>query len=597
MDQPTDECTIAATPANTFHDPFSYTGGGWLYRDQESRNSRRLNFDFGALQRQAIKATPGAKKVTAYRKIDGSSNRIFFFKTDNDVQVVAKIPFKLGNPMDMTVHSEVAGIRYVQSKTNIPTPKILDYSGDTSNPVGIEYLIYEPARGVQLSEIWPSMTTEQKVKCIQALHIKLKELAGLEFPGFGHLYEVAYATQAGLDQIPLDDQFCIGPRCDGMFWVTSQGCDKFNHDVQPNRGPWKDLRSYCHGIIDTSISNVPLESSYLFQSEARPSWHGSPTACTAALETLRAAMDAVTQDDNGVLSAEISQPLMMPYIPKRHIFVSESDPTQITDIIDFQHTGPDAPFNHASLILTFIEPSQPHQAEDDILMQTWMRSALEHIPRLMGSVLAGPLSQFLFSPIATCDHAWISGVPLLQQSLQELRECWSHLGFSSPCPIPPLSEEATRELSAAHDKAKAAMHMRMTLTSKMKCRYDLWVPIHEWPFAMLSLLLVWTSFVEALGPMEITEGVTMSAEDVRLMWPFDIPVQMGEDLVLISPRSMSTAVSGVFGEEQESSGGGPTGPGKADKKEEKKKKKEKEKEERKGEAKGGLLKGWKKRFS
>lgn len=96
--------------------------------------------------------------------------------------------------------------------------------------------------------------------------------------------------------------------------------------------------------------------------------------------------------------------------------------------------------------------------------------------------------------------------------------------------------------------------------------------------------------------MDITEGVTMGAEDVRLMWPFDIPMQMGEDLVLISPRFVSTAVPGLFSEEPAPSGGAPMASGDSDRKGDRKKK-EKEKEDKKREPKGGFLKGLKKHFS
>jgi hypothetical protein len=69
----------------------------------------------------------------------------------------------------------------VQAETGIPIPKILDWSDDTSNAVGSEYIIMEHASGIPLHDEWPTMDVSNQIKCIEALCQKLKEIVDLNF--------------------------------------------------------------------------------------------------------------------------------------------------------------------------------------------------------------------------------------------------------------------------------------------------------------------------------------------------------------------------------------------------------------------------------
>ena len=61
--------------------------------------------------------------------------------------------------------------------------------------------------------------------------------------------------------------------------------------------------------------------------------------------------------------------MTMYYLPKRHIFVSETGPTIITDIIDFQAYPIEASFENAQIFLCFLEPKEPPDSEDEALAQ------------------------------------------------------------------------------------------------------------------------------------------------------------------------------------------------------------------------------------
>jgi hypothetical protein len=65
-------------------------------------------------------------------------------------------------------------------------PKVLAWSCDALNPVGIEYIVMEKARGYQLGEVWGEMNQLQKYKVIQNLVMLESQLASLKFPGYGN---------------------------------------------------------------------------------------------------------------------------------------------------------------------------------------------------------------------------------------------------------------------------------------------------------------------------------------------------------------------------------------------------------------------------
>lgn len=137
------------------HDPYLYTSGRWLHRDELQRRSRTIRFSFPALCDRAIKLCPGASKITRYEKKEGGFNRVFIFTMDTGVRIVARLPTPTAGLPRLTTNSEVATMilpRFksdvaadldfvVRAKTSLPIPKILDWNNDPSNPVGTEYII------------------------------------------------------------------------------------------------------------------------------------------------------------------------------------------------------------------------------------------------------------------------------------------------------------------------------------------------------------------------------------------------------------------------------------------------------------------------
>ena len=126
--------------------------------------------------------------------------------------------------------------RPVQSNSNVPSPKILDWSDDPSNAVGCEYIITEHARGVQLHQKWPMMSGEQQIACIEAITRNIQQIAAIDFTAYGSIY-FADSSFHPASVLPLGQGFCIGPHCGARYWDCNVGESRFYNLTKPNRGP------------------------------------------------------------------------------------------------------------------------------------------------------------------------------------------------------------------------------------------------------------------------------------------------------------------------------------------------------------------------
>ncbi|XMA20542.1 hypothetical protein WAI453_013333 [Rhynchosporium graminicola] len=196
--------SIAATRDHHRFDPHAYTSGRWLRRDKLERDARYIIFDFEALS----------------------------------------------GPPRLTTNSEAATIDYLQTNTSIPIPEIVGWSDDASNAIGSEYIIMEHAAGVQLHHKWPTVGGDQQVRCIDAIYQKVKEMVDIKFPAYGSLY-FADAPLGADSKQTLDKRFCIGPHCGAIYWDCNACEPRYYHNTMPNQGPWRDLTTYCDGLIDT----------------------------------------------------------------------------------------------------------------------------------------------------------------------------------------------------------------------------------------------------------------------------------------------------------------------------------------------------------
>lgn len=71
-------------------DPYTYSQGKWLHRNEERQNARKLHFNFEALLEVAMKRSEGAREVVSCEKREDGFNRVFIIEFDNGAKVAAK---------------------------------------------------------------------------------------------------------------------------------------------------------------------------------------------------------------------------------------------------------------------------------------------------------------------------------------------------------------------------------------------------------------------------------------------------------------------------------------------------------------------------
>ncbi|GLB12039.1 hypothetical protein AtubIFM57258_009317 [Aspergillus tubingensis] len=463
-------------------DPHNYTSGHWLRNDDEERASRYIQFDFDALRRKVLTLSPGASTITKCQKLEGGFNRVFIFELDNDKRVVARIPFSLAGPAQLTTSSEIATIEYLQANTTVPIPKILDWSNDATssdNPIGSEYIIMEHATGVQLHKKWHEMDGKKRIKCIDAIYRKLKEVVDLQFPCFGSLYPIHSPVSPDNRRV-LDGEY------------------------------WNDLYEYCDGLIDAGLSRLPAVDS---ETKRRPMYHGSVETHKMLLAQTRDLMRCMSQDSRIMDCA--TPVLFHPDLHKRNIFVSEDDPSEITAIIDWQAASIEPAFWYADEIPDFATENEVCTRAFDVCTQFLIPTLSK--PRLM--------DQNLFRPFRYSYRTWKDGAVALHHDLIDTSQNWEKLGFAGPCPyaVPPPHELADHQKK--YRLFKAAHNLRYDLAGLLNTATDGWVPTGDWEAAQTAHHEMFDGMLQAVltnPEIDDPDEPVKDEETLRSIWPFDI---------------------------------------------------------------------------
>ncbi|KAE8320056.1 kinase-like domain-containing protein [Aspergillus transmontanensis] len=414
--------------SNDFNiDPHSYTSGRWLRHDKLQRESRYIKFDFDALCRRVLELTPEADAITACQKIEGGFNRVFIFHLNNAKRIVARLPFTLAGPARLTTASEVATVKYLQTKTRVPIPEILDWSDnatDDCNLVGSEYIIMEHADGVQLHQKWQSLAGDQKIRCIQGICENLKEVADLEFPSFGSLYYVNGPPDLD-NRRPLGGNFCIGPHCGPRYWDCNVGEQRYYDIVRLNHGPWSNIVDYSDGLIDAGLSRLPPTDP---NAGSRPSYHGTIQAHMNLLGHARKVLKQMSADPR--IQGAATPLLFHPDLHKRNIFVSEDDPSIVSGIIDWQAASIEPAWWYADEVPDFAMPSE---SGSNLCLQAFEACTQFLTPRLAGPRL---MNDNLFRPFRYSYRTWKDGAVALRDDLIATAQDWEELGFAGQCAYP-----------------------------------------------------------------------------------------------------------------------------------------------------------------
>lgn len=174
--------------------------------------------------------------VQSIRKLaEGGFNRSFEISLKDGLEVVARLPYPSTLPKRYAVASEVATLDLVRSY-GIPVPRVYDYSLNSDNPVGCEYILMEKMAGTEIGHTWYNLSMQQK----KSLTFKVAKLEAILFfiplPAYGSVYyKRDLATTDRCIDIPDRDGLCIGPIAALSWWHDRREL------ISIDRGPcmWK----------------------------------------------------------------------------------------------------------------------------------------------------------------------------------------------------------------------------------------------------------------------------------------------------------------------------------------------------------------------
>ncbi|OSD00773.1 hypothetical protein PYCCODRAFT_1370753, partial [Trametes coccinea BRFM310] len=327
------------------HELFNVTTCRWIYNEEKRVAARYVPFNVHALVDVAVKAA-NAKECTSIEKIQdgaqslwqlwmnvthhtlGTFNRVLSLRFDNDVELIAKIPFPVTGPKHYLTASEVATLDYLRTEHGIPVPVVRAWSSRAeSTPVGAEYILYEKIPGTQLVHLDNADIPLRDDPFFKAMPGVLKaemRLYRTHFSQIGSIYYKADVPEP-LRERPLyapwfepyepkanSERFCIGPTVDREFWRAGRAA------LDIDRGPWPDVRSWMFALARCARASIANHPDARFKEEYE--------RLISDYETL---VPHIAPENGRFI-------LWHPDFYPRNIIVSDKPPHSLNGIIDWQ---------------------------------------------------------------------------------------------------------------------------------------------------------------------------------------------------------------------------------------------------------------------
>lgn len=168
----------------------------------------------------------------------GTYNAVWFIDFDDGIQWAFRTPlyFDGSTIFEKRFQSDVWTMELIQSRTSVPTPRIITFSASRDNPFGRPYVVLERVKGVPLHKLWfnPEWFSDEKRRAVlRSLASAISQLQTLEFPQIGSIH-----FEGG--------SYFVGPLL-----------PSYNHIMNANtelRGPYNTVHSFLMNTISYSNS-------------------------------------------------------------------------------------------------------------------------------------------------------------------------------------------------------------------------------------------------------------------------------------------------------------------------------------------------------
>ncbi|KAG9298812.1 hypothetical protein G9A89_015833 [Geosiphon pyriformis] len=203
--------------------------------ESHSNTSNKISIDLEALKNYARQIFD--QKCTTLQKLgENDFHETYLLTMDDSTEYIARIAFP--EYPKWKTESEVGVMKYVKEKaSNIPVPTIFHWESSAENPVGTEFIIMERLPGVALSQVWDSLSLQNRKEILlQVIEIQCT-LKNLSFPKIGGIF---------LDD-KSSDGFKIGQAVEFTFFKEDR------YLLSLDRGPFETTCEYVMAAANKEI--------------------------------------------------------------------------------------------------------------------------------------------------------------------------------------------------------------------------------------------------------------------------------------------------------------------------------------------------------
>lgn len=256
----------------------------------------------------------------------------------------------------------------------------------------------------------------------------------------------------------------------------------------------------------------------------KPPFHGTVATHVRLLNVGREVIHKLSEDPR--VRGAATPTLYHADLHKRNIFVSDNDPTVITDLIDWQSSSIEPAFEYADETPDFAAPvldasseDQPAVTQADLCRQAFDACLQGLAPRLYA---ARSLDDSLLRPFRYCHRTWRDGAVAFKQELTEISRRWKELGLADSCPYPLPTLDELLVHQKDFERFVTAQQLKQRLIYLLDTTPDGWVPTDSWEATKLAHKEAFEKIRQAVRNAESIDDQPMSEKDLRRMWPFDI---------------------------------------------------------------------------
>ncbi|KAL9105601.1 MAG: hypothetical protein Q9227_009259 [Pyrenula ochraceoflavens] len=496
-----------------------------LYNEQRRLDERRVTFDFPELCRVAAKSVDrNDNDIDKILKIaEGGSYRVFEITFRDGFQVITRLPYASTRPKTRGIASEVATMKFLKLH-GCPVPSVYDWSSSASNAVGVEYMIMEKVQGIELQDLWYSMSVKERMNIVGNIVDLERKLFEIPFPASGSIYFQDTKAVEDSNKIPIhtsmtQDQFCMGPSTE-YLWSHQE-----RDNTTANQGAWKSSEEVMRAVGERELTwlqkhgkaQLPYDAFYreLYNYELV-----APQSHMSALTEYLSAVRHLIPDEKRFNLPTLRHPDLSP----ANIFVSEAG--DITGVIDWQHTVVLPLFLQAQVPRHFQNfgdeesenlrrPKLPDNFEEleedqqETQLELYRRRQLHYFYLGFTKISNSPHFDILFSPnlilrnqiYESASKPWEGDNASLKANLARAMQRWEHLHSKicagcTECPLK-YSEKESKHILELDEQQKSAAESSQRLRDIVGVNIDGWVPLESFDDVVNKAAFVRAQMLEA----------------------------------------------------------------------------------------------------